>query len=180
MHLDPDSGLGLQSQVRQKLVDGAMSGAFPPDRRLPSSRRLAEQLGVARNTVVLACEQLIEEGLLESRERSGIFGRRAFFDGRAGFHGSPVAAGELDAAWRGRIRTPVGPRPRFQWPGDWQRHPFPSIDGHFDAPLYPIGQWREAGRRALGARIIGIAVVTLLGSLPAIVYPARLLSRPAP
>lgn len=159
-YLDPDSGLSLQSQIRQKLVDGIMSGAFPPDSRLPSSRRLAEQLNVARNTVVLAYEQLIEEGLLESRERSGVFVKPGIFDGRVGFHGSPAASGELDARWRGRIRTEIGQRPRFQWPGDWQRHPYPFIDGHFDASLYPTAQWREASRMALGARIVSDGTVT--------------------
>ena len=95
-YLDPDSGLSLQSQIRQKLVDGIMSGAFPPDTRLPSSRRLSEQLGVARNTVVLAYAQLIEEDLLESRERSGIFVRRGILEGRVGFHGNPAASGQID------------------------------------------------------------------------------------
>ena len=73
IYLDPDSTLNLQNQIRRKLVDAIMIGTFPGGSRLPSSRKLAEQLGVARNTVVLAYEQLIEEGFLESRERSGIF-----------------------------------------------------------------------------------------------------------
>jgi hypothetical protein len=34
IHLDPDSGLSLQNQIRQKLVDAIMSGAFPPGERL--------------------------------------------------------------------------------------------------------------------------------------------------
>lgn len=153
-YLDHDSGLSLQNQIRQKLVDGVMSGAFPPGARLPSSRRLAEQLGVARNTVVLAYEQLVEEGILDSRERSGIFVSSGIFDGRIGFQGKPAAAAEIDKGWRRRIRTEVGARQRLQWPGDWQRHPYPFIDGHFDASLYPTAQWREASRMALGARIV--------------------------
>ena len=128
-YLDPDSGLSLQGQIRQKLVDGILSGSFPPETRLPSSRKLAEQLGVARNTVVLAYEQLVEEGLLESRERSGFFVNRDIFQGRVGFHGSTEPAEALDPRWKERIRTEAGQRPRFQWPGDWQRHPYPFIDG---------------------------------------------------
>jgi DNA-binding transcriptional MocR family regulator len=68
--LDADSQLSLQAQIRQKLVEAINSGMFPLGRRLPSSRKLAKQLGVARNTVVLAYEQLIEEGYLISRERT--------------------------------------------------------------------------------------------------------------
>jgi GntR family transcriptional regulator/MocR family aminotransferase len=52
IYLDPDSRLGLQSQIRQKLVDGILSGMFPTGGRLPSSRKLAEQLGVARRARV--------------------------------------------------------------------------------------------------------------------------------
>jgi GntR family transcriptional regulator/MocR family aminotransferase len=159
-YLDPDSGLSLQSQIRQKLVGGILSGAFPPGTRLPSSRRLADQLGVARNTVVLAYEQLLEEGLLESRERSGIFVNPTVLEGRVGFQGRPQPSVAVDTRWRSRIRTEAGQRPRFQWPGDWQRYPYPFIDGHFDASLYPTAQWREANRLALGARIVQEGTLT--------------------
>jgi GntR family transcriptional regulator/MocR family aminotransferase len=40
--------------------------------KLPSSRKLAQQLNVARNTVVAAYQQLIADGYLVSRQRSGI------------------------------------------------------------------------------------------------------------
>lgn len=158
--LDPDSSLNLQDQIRQKLVDGIVSGSFPPGSRLPSSRKLAEQLGVARNTVVLAYQQLVEEQWLESRERSGIFVRPGVFEGRVGFQGSTRAAADDDQRWQERIRTRAGRRPRFQCPSNWQRHPFPFIDGQFDASLYPTAQWREASRLALGARIVREGTVT--------------------
>jgi GntR family transcriptional regulator/MocR family aminotransferase len=50
--------------------------------------------------------------------------------------------------------------PRFQWPADWQQHPFPFIEGYFDKSLYPAAQWREASRMALGTRIIHEGTVT--------------------
>ena len=55
IYLDPDSKLNLQNQIRQNLVDGILNGAFSPGTKLPSSRKLAEQLGIARNTVVMVC-----------------------------------------------------------------------------------------------------------------------------
>ena len=71
IYLDPDSKLNLQSQIRQKLVEAILNGTFPVGSKLPSSRKLAEQLSVARNTVVLSYEQLVEEGYLEdSRDHS--------------------------------------------------------------------------------------------------------------
>ena len=73
IYIESDSKLGLQAQIRQKLVESIHLGIFKPGTRLPSSRRLAEQLGVARNTVVIACQQLVAEGLLTSRARSGLY-----------------------------------------------------------------------------------------------------------
>jgi len=159
-YLDPDSRLSLQSQIRQKLVEGIMAGTYPAGKRLPSSRKLAEQLGVARNTVVLAYEQLLGEGLLESRERSGIYVSCTLMESRVGFLGPSAAQSELDSKWKERIRTAAGRRPGFRVPDDWQRHPYPFIDGQFDASLYPTTQWREASRMALGARIVREGTVT--------------------
>ena len=73
LYLDPDSRLSLQAQIRHRLVEAIHLGVFKPGARLPSSRELAEQLGVARNTVVLACQQLVAEGLLTGRPRSGLY-----------------------------------------------------------------------------------------------------------
>jgi len=154
IYLDPDSKLNLQSQIRQKLVDAILSGAFPESSKLPSSRKLAEQLGVARNTVVLAYEQLIEENYLESRQRSGIFVNHHILVGRVGFHGKPSATKVQDPHWFKRIRLNTQLENQFHWPSDWQKYPFPFIDGHFDSSLYPAAQWREASRLALGTRII--------------------------
>jgi GntR family transcriptional regulator/MocR family aminotransferase len=159
-YLDPESNLSLQNQIRQKLVEGIMAGTFPAGARLPSSRKLAEQLGVARNTVVLAYEQLIGEDLLESRERSGIYVAANILKNNVGFLGPSANRADLDGQWQARIRTEAGQPPHFQCPSDWQQHPYPFIDGQFDASLYPTSQWREASRMALGARIVRESSVT--------------------
>ncbi|NNE05431.1 MAG: PLP-dependent aminotransferase family protein [Xanthomonadales bacterium] len=160
IYLDPDSKLSLQDQIRQKLVDAILHGIFPKGSRLPSSRKLAGQLGVARNTVVLAYELLIDEGYLESRERSGVFVTDSILEGRIGFSGKPSGSERPGKRWRNRIRNHVEPPSEFQWPADWQQHPFPFIDGYFDSSLYPTAQWREASRLALGARVIHEGTVT--------------------
>jgi GntR family transcriptional regulator/MocR family aminotransferase len=106
IYLDPDSPLNLQNQIRQKLVDGILSGALPPGHKLPSSRALAEQLEVSRNTVVLAYQQLVAEGYLESRSRSGIFVSREMLETRVGPGvRDDEESEEQSAAWRKRIRT---------------------------------------------------------------------------
>ena len=50
-----------------------LSGGFKAGERLPSKRRLAEHHGISVQTVQNAYEQLIAEGYIESRERSGYF-----------------------------------------------------------------------------------------------------------
>jgi GntR family transcriptional regulator/MocR family aminotransferase len=152
--LDPESKLNLQSQIRQKLVEGILNGSFPAGSKLPSSRKLAEQLQVARNTIVLAYEQLIEENYLESRQRSGIFVRRQILDGRVGFQGTPSDKTNQDPRWRKHIKLDNTQENIFHWPPNWQQYPYPFIDGHFDSSLYPTTQWRESSRLALGTRII--------------------------
>ncbi|WP_116368129.1 PLP-dependent aminotransferase family protein [Parahaliea mediterranea] len=154
IYLDPDSTLGLQAQIRQKLVDAIMLGTFPEGRRLPSSRKLAEQLGVARNTVVLAYQQLLDEGYLISRERSGLYVNEKVRQDRVGFEGSERQRGALSPRWRQRFRGRSAPEPAFSCPPNWQQYPYPFIEGQFDTSLYPVKEWREASRLALGVREI--------------------------
>src|SRR5690606_24129910 len=68
-----DSSLSLQGRIRQMLVSAILSSHLPPGSPVPSSRQLADSLGIARNTVVFAYQQLVSEGYLVSRERSGHF-----------------------------------------------------------------------------------------------------------
>ena len=152
--LDPDSELSLQAQIRQKLVEVIVSGIFPRGQRLPSSRKLAEQLSVARNTVVLVYEQLIEEGYLISRERSGIYVNEEILNGRIDPAQMNAQARSRKRQWRGRFKgAPSGPAP-YLYPPNWHQHPYPFLDGKFDTSLFPVKEWREATRMALGLREI--------------------------
>ncbi len=63
----------LQAQIREMLVSAILNGHIPPGTPMPSGRKLAEQLKVARNTVVLVYQHLVDQGFLVSRERSGYF-----------------------------------------------------------------------------------------------------------
>jgi GntR family transcriptional regulator/MocR family aminotransferase len=55
----------IYSSLRQLILDGVVRG------NLPSTRSLARDLGVARQTVVAAYYQLVIEGCIEGRSRSG-------------------------------------------------------------------------------------------------------------
>lgn len=61
----------LQRQLYDAVRDGVLSGTLGPGLALPSSRNLARTLGIGRNTVIAAYEQLLSEGFLESRVGAG-------------------------------------------------------------------------------------------------------------
>jgi len=149
IHLDPNSKLGLQNQIRQKLVAAILSGSLPAGEKLISSRKLAEQLNVARNTVVLAYNQLVDEGFVVSRQRSGLYVNQGILEGRIGFT-QPIQSQQQQKTWHSKIKLKGLQKKPFSWPADWQKHPFPFIDGYFDASLYPVSQWQEASRLAFG------------------------------
>ena len=156
LFLDTDSDLSLQDQVRRKLVEAACAGAFPPGKRLPSSRALAAQLGVARNTVTLAYQKLLDEGLFVSRERSGIYADHDMLRGLTAVQS--VAGGREpppSSRWRGRFKSGEGDEPVARQMPNWRQYPYPFIDGLFDASLFPVAEWREASRQALAVRDIG-------------------------
>ncbi|MBC7482626.1 MAG: winged helix-turn-helix transcriptional regulator, partial [Rhizobacter sp.] len=54
-------------------MQASLAGRLSPGAALPSSRELAALLGLSRNTVTSAYLQLMDEGFLEARPRSGVF-----------------------------------------------------------------------------------------------------------
>ncbi|MEU3155904.1 winged helix-turn-helix domain-containing protein, partial [Streptomyces griseus] len=70
LHLEP-VGQGLRSGLMEALREAVRSGRLTPGTRLPSSRVLAADLGVARNTVADAYAELVAEGWLTARQGSG-------------------------------------------------------------------------------------------------------------
>ena len=62
-----------QQAVFDRLRQGILAGTLPAGARLPPTRALAEELGVARQTVVLAYERLASEGYVRARTGSGTY-----------------------------------------------------------------------------------------------------------
>lgn len=62
-----------QQAVFDQLRKGILAGSLPAGSRLPPTRALAAELGVARQTVVLAYERLASEGYVRARTGSGTF-----------------------------------------------------------------------------------------------------------
>ncbi len=122
------------AQIRSAILDGRLR----PADKLPSTRELAGKLGIARNTVVRAYEDLLAEGYLEGRVGSGTFVA-------AGLK-APSGAGPGSAEPRGAktgLREPSGE---------------PQFPGYLPIDFRPgIPDW-DAFPRALWHRLIGRAL----------------------
>lgn len=149
LHLavDPAAPLSLQRQLRQKLVDAIHRGVLRPGQRLPSSRALAQRIGVSRNTVSLAYDALLAEGILNSRARSGIF---VAMDVGSNRIGSGRRRATPDSPLSARI-VPASGEAGYRTPQHWHRYPFVFVEACVDAELVPATEWGEAIRLA-GAR----------------------------
>lgn len=124
LHLDvnPDGtrlGRSLENALRAAIRDGRLA----PGTRLPSSRALAADLGIARNTVGDAFGQLVAEGWLTARAGAGTWVTE--------MPASPPAA-------QTPTRGPDAQRPRYDL------HP-----GVPDLSAFPRREWLAAARRAL-------------------------------
>ena len=68
-----EDGEPLFRQVYVGLRKAILTGGLPSGERLPSTRDLAEQLGISRTVVVLAYDHLLAEGFVEGRRGSGTY-----------------------------------------------------------------------------------------------------------
>lgn len=146
LHLavDPDAPLSLQRQLRQKLVDAIHRGVLRPGQRLPSSRQLAQRLGISRNTVSLAYDALLAEGILSSRARSGVFVAMDVASNRVG-------AGRRRTAPESPLSAHLplaAAEASFRIPQHWHQYPFVFADSCVDVELVPSVEWGEAIRLA--------------------------------
>jgi GntR family transcriptional regulator/MocR family aminotransferase len=125
LHLDL-TGPGLRASLMVALRDAVRTGRLAPGSRLPSSRSLAADLGVARNTVADSYAELIAEGWLTAQQGSGTrVARRA--DPRT-------------TTLAGSQTRPARVRPSY-----------PLMPGSPNLAEFPRAQWLTAARRALTA-----------------------------
>ncbi|WP_426485445.1 PLP-dependent aminotransferase family protein [Flavobacterium sp. 2] len=73
IQIDRESSVTLYIQVCNTFITLITNGTLKPSDILPSSRVLSELIGINRNTVKLAYEELISQGWAESIDRKGVF-----------------------------------------------------------------------------------------------------------
>ncbi len=71
--IDPASAVPPFEQLRSQLVDEIAAGSLAAGARLPTVRRLADDLGLAPGTVARAYRELEASGFIETRGRHGTF-----------------------------------------------------------------------------------------------------------
>ncbi|HEY4385469.1 MAG TPA: PLP-dependent aminotransferase family protein [Ktedonobacteraceae bacterium] len=70
---DPDSSIPLYRQLYDEIRHAILQGQLSAGTQLPSTRALANHLGISRTTVVLAFDQLLLEGYVEGKKGSGTY-----------------------------------------------------------------------------------------------------------
>jgi GntR family transcriptional regulator/MocR family aminotransferase len=73
LKLERQSSQTLQSQLFEQIRGLILSGKLRPGTLMPATRSLSEQLGVSRNTVLLAYDRLIAEDYLQTQEAVGTY-----------------------------------------------------------------------------------------------------------
>jgi DNA-binding transcriptional regulator YhcF (GntR family) len=71
--IDSRSATPPYEQLRVQFMDDVQSGTLAAGTRIPTVRKLAEDLGLAPNTVARAYRELEADGFIETRGRNGSF-----------------------------------------------------------------------------------------------------------
>ncbi|TIW31232.1 MAG: PLP-dependent aminotransferase family protein, partial [Mesorhizobium sp.] len=146
--ISAESGQTLQAQIRQAIVAAILDRQIAASMPLPSCRILAEKLGVARGTVVLAFQQLVDQGFLVARERRGHFVNPEVLATPAKPHQkAPDQQNEID--WKARRQIAASDMPPPAKHDNWIKSSYPFVYGQFDPALFPTAEWRECNRMAL-------------------------------
>jgi GntR family transcriptional regulator / MocR family aminotransferase len=157
IHLRRGEYATLQTQIREALVSAILDRNLDQAEPIPSTRKMAKSLGVSRNTVVLAYQGLLDDGYLVARERSG------YFVSDKALASTPlvprrVAVNSVERSrldWHPRFKHHPASAEFPSKPQDWQKFAYPFIYGQVDHNLFPLAEWRECTRQALGKKWLG-------------------------
>ena len=151
--LPPHQHGTLQSRIQEMIVNSILEGHLALDSPLPSSRKLARQLSVARNTVVHAYQNLVDEGFLLARERSGFYVNADILKGRVNTpRQSRLFESKVD--WANKLVVSPDEFRQNSKPANWHQFPYPFICGQYDRGIFPIADWRECAREAVAISAI--------------------------
>jgi GntR family transcriptional regulator / MocR family aminotransferase len=141
--LDPRLIEPLHLQLTGQIKRAVLAGRLPRGARLPSSRAMAAELGISRNTALAALDQLKAEGYLETRQGSGTqiadVSATDFDSGRGKPQRPPAYQHRLATHWTRALATHHQPMPDL---------PQPFRPGIPDVKAFPYDLWNASLRRA--------------------------------
>jgi GntR family transcriptional regulator/MocR family aminotransferase len=148
--LESAAGQPAYERICDRIRAAITSGALAPNARLPSSRVLAKDLGVARNTVDWALGQLVADGYVVRRRGAGSFVAARVPERDA----PPRTRKRVDTPKAGGAERRVSERARAlqSYPGHYRPiTPIPFTPSLPPGDLFPRNVWnrllkREAGR----------------------------------
>ena len=97
--IQPDSEIPASNQLFNQIRFAIASRQYPPGYKLPSTRALAMQTGLHRNTISKVYRQLEEDGFVESLAGSGIYVRTQGHEGGSRLQ-SPVVKKQTEDAYK--------------------------------------------------------------------------------
>lgn len=151
LRLPADSSAKLRDQVCE-LVSAAISrDLFSASEPLPSCRRLAEHLGVSRNTVYDAYCSLMDLGMVTAKDRSGYFVNEAWGQ----YHEAIPSDQSERTANLSPLKTMLASMPlpsqmqKVDHPVDWTSYKYPFVYNQIEPDRFPVAGWRESMRTAM-------------------------------
>ncbi len=167
--LDVESGTTLQAQIRQSVVEAILGHSILPGDKLPSTRALAKQLKVSRNTVIIAYQNLVDAGYLQPHKCSAyVVSDDAPITRLVDTPGDYVRPDKHQSVIRYQNFHSDGYSDRVDWdqkivhsysyirpvqkPVNWREFPYPFVYGQVDDELFSHSEWRDCARQALGMR----------------------------
>jgi GntR family transcriptional regulator/MocR family aminotransferase len=158
VHIRRNEYASLQTQIREALVSAILDGQLVREEPIPSTRKMAKSLGVSRNTVVLAYQGLLDDGYLAARERSGYYIADKALDAAMPpaktERPRPYSRSDM-SDWKSRFVKHPAAQENISKPLDWQTYTYPFIYGQVDHNLFPLAEWRDCARQALGKKWLG-------------------------
>jgi GntR family transcriptional regulator / MocR family aminotransferase len=145
--LDQSANQSLTAQLAGQLRDAISRGRIARGAKLPSSRRLSEQLGVSRNTVMRAYDDLRSEGYIEARPASCVAVATCLPESMLL---AADATQEPHHDGGAQMPAPASPWcPRDLFNRHRHRLPFDFFPGRPNAGLFPIKTWRRLMQNCL-------------------------------
>lgn len=148
--LRKDEAPTIQGQLIAAIVRAILESRARPGSRLPSSRKLAEFLGISRMTVTLVYQELVSQGYLETLPRSGIVVATTVPHRR--LRAPIIKSRGKQPDWTHWLSDHRPPRRLIRKPANWREYRYPFIYGQMDADLFDHNAWRDCARRVHGTR----------------------------